>query len=197
MNLRVLLGAVVAALILVGSAAQADLAPASGEVQTLEATAVPAWNASGPEGVPAASGEHSPSQDADSDSDQDPVVKVRQSGLLVITGPIRQSAARRNVQCLSARPPAPPPRLGGAAKYIATQIASVGAESAGSEFSPQNIAAIHGARAFLSSTSASLSVAKAQTRTGDEAPSRHRARLCGFAEALRWLCAPLLETRFC
>jgi hypothetical protein len=197
MNLRVLLGAVVAALIVVGSVAQPDFASASGYGPTLEATGgIPIT--SGPEGVPTASGEHSLSQDADPDSDPDPVVKVRQTGLLLSGGPTRQPEALQNGQCLSARPPAPPPKPGGATKNFATQIASVGAESAGSEFSPQNIAAIHGAQAFISSTSASLSVAKAQTRTGDDGPV---AASYPASAALQRPCAGCalssLETRFC
>ncbi len=196
MNLRVLLGAVLAGLILIGSGgtgARADLGSPAGDVQTLQAVEILTSNAIQPEGTPAADSEHSSSEDADPDSDQDPVVKVRPGGFLSTAGPTREPVARQTARYLPGRPPAPPPKPRGAAKNIATQIASVGAESAGSEFPPRNIAANHGAQTFLSSISAPLSVAKAQAFAGDDGRvAASCPPLCGQP----WvrLCAELIRT---
>lgn len=171
MQLRVLLGAVVAGLILIGSGglgARADLGSAAGDVQTFEATEISASNAVQPAGAPAANGEHSSADDADPDSDQDPVVKVRQSGFLLDVDPRRRPAARQTAQCLPGRPPAPPPRSGEAAKTFAAQSASVGAETHGSEFLPPYLVAVRGAQSFLSNHSRSLSAARAQAFAGHD-----------------------------
>src|SRR5688572_5129996 len=180
MRLRVLLGAVVAALALAGSGAtvaQADLGQALYGVQSFGAVEISALEASGTDDAPAESGDYSPSKNADPDSDQDPVVKVRQSGILIVTGPIRRPTARQAAQCLPERPPAPPPRPEAAANNFAAQSASVGAETAGSELPPWTIVAARGAQTFLSSTSTARSVAKAQALSGDVCPQRDS--ICG------------------
>jgi len=90
----------------------------------------------------AVSGEQSSShQDADPDdhNDNDPVIKVRYSGLPLLLGPTQGPAAQQTVQCLMERPPAPPPKSRGAETDHSTDLSAVRSGKTGSDRLPASI----------------------------------------------------------
>lgn len=146
MKFRVLLGAVVAGLVLLGSGgadardcdrqADADDAVIAALELPDSAPGVPEHPA-----APARTVENAP-ENVGPDNEDVPLVKQLQPGLGSIAEPTRGLKTRLAAAPVPARPPVPPPEPAEAISNLAAQIAPIGAASSGSVISPETIVAM-------------------------------------------------------